>query len=103
MALLSPFAPHLCEEIWERLRMPVALEEFGWPRPDPRRHRHGGSPIVVKVDAEPVVRLEVPAEAGREEVLEAALKHEAVKRHLGGRGVGKAIYVPGQILNIVTT
>lgn len=103
LILLSPFAPHLCEELWERMRMPSALGASGWPRHDPESRSRGTSRIAVKVDAKRVVWLEVPVNASREEVVATARENEAVQRHLCGRTVGKAIYVPGQVLNIVTS
>ena len=58
--------------------------------------------LVVKVDARPVARIKVPADAERDQVLAAVYGTEAVAACLGGREVTREVYVPGQIVNLVT-
>ena len=103
LVLLSPVTPHLCEELWERMGRAGRLSEASWPAYDPRLVDAATVQIVVKVDARPVVRLEVPGGASRDEVIALAYRDSAVMDRIGDRRIAREIYVPGQILNFVTS
>ena len=81
----------------------VAADLLAQAEHDPEALRTTTMEITVKVNATPVVRLEVPSGAGRGEVLELARTSPAVRKCIGKAKVSKEIYVPGQIVNIVTT
>ena len=103
LVLLSPVTPHLCEELWERMSRAGRLSGASWPVYDPRLANAATVHIIVKVDARPVVRLEVPGGASRDEVVALAYREGAVMDRIGDRRVAREIYVPGQILNFVTS
>lgn len=103
VTMLSPFAPHLCEELWERLGQPTRLSRAGWPGHDPSLAADETTWITVKVDARPLKRIEVPADASEEQVLARVQRDRDVLERIGDREITRRIYVPGQIVNIVTS
>jgi len=99
--LLSPFAPHLAEEIWEQLGHARSLATESWPEPDPDRLVQETITLVAQVNGKRRDEIEVPADADEETIRAAALASERVQRHLGGREPKKVIVVPGRLVNLV--
>ena len=99
--LLSPFAPHIAEEMWETLGHSRSVAHEPWPAFDPEMLREEEVEIPVQVGGKVRSRIRVPAEASREEVERAALADERVKKFLAGRPVKKVFVVPGRMVNIV--
>jgi leucyl-tRNA synthetase len=98
--MVSPFAPHLAEELWRKLghRESVAYARF--PEPDPAWLVVESVTYPVQVAGKVRARVEVPADAPEEEVRAAALA--AVADQLGGRDPRKVIIVPGRMVSVVT-
>jgi leucyl-tRNA synthetase len=103
VVMLSPQAPHVCEELWQRLGHPESLAREPWPAWDESRLVRDTVDIVVQVMGKKRGLIAAPAEADREAVEALALADPAVQRHLEGRDVRKVIYVPGKLVNIVTS
>ena len=101
--LLAPFAPHMCEELWERLGEKPSIVNAPWPRFDPVKLATEEVRIVFQINGKLRGDALVPKEAGEEAVLEAARSHPRVKAHLEGKTIKKVIYVPGKILNLVVS
>jgi len=99
--LLAPFAPHIAEELWQRLGGEESLAYHAWPKADPQYLRADVLEIPVQVNGKVRGKIQVPAEAGEAEVLRIARADRNVGRHLEGRTVERAIYVRGRILNFV--
>ena len=107
--MLAPFAPHVAEELYERLGHDGGLfESARWPRYDEAKTRALRAEIVVQVNGKVRGRLEVDVDADEAAIVAAAHAHENVARHLGetsreGRGprIRKTIFVPGRLLNFV--
>ena len=100
--LLSPFAPHLAEELWARLGHDRSLAHADWPAYDEELIRREVVELPVQVDGTVRATVEVEADAEEDEVLAAAKEAENVARHLAGTDIQREIYVPGQIVNFVT-
>ncbi|HSL82371.1 MAG TPA: class I tRNA ligase family protein, partial [Thermoanaerobaculia bacterium] len=100
--LLHPIAPHLTEELWERRGHLGTLLESTWPEHDEAKLVRDRITIVVQVDGKLRDRLEVDADAREAEIREEALASEAVRRHLEGAELARAVYVPGRLMNLVT-
>lgn len=98
---LSPFAPHLAEEIWEGLEFPEELSYHPLPKVDPKYLEDASITYVVQVNGKVRGRFELPKDQSQEVVLEAAKKHEGVARYVDGKEVVKVIFVPNKLLNIV--
>jgi len=99
--LLSPFAPHLAEELWEKLGHRETLAYVDWPAYDEALLVEEELEVVVQVNGKVRGRVTVPADAGKERVLADAKAAPSVARHLDGKKVHKEIYVPGRLVNLV--
>ena len=102
VVMVSPLAPHVAEELWERLGhdRTVAYETF--PEPDPRWLRTEEVEIAVQLDGKVRHRMPVPADAD-EATLERIVRADPrVDRLLAGRQVRKVVVVPGRLVSFVT-
>jgi leucyl-tRNA synthetase len=99
--LLAPLAPHLAEELWERLGHARSLAHEPWPGADARWLVEAEIEISVQVQGRQRARVRVPADADEAQARAIALADPAVARHVGGRAVRRAVYVPGRLLNLV--
>jgi leucyl-tRNA synthetase len=101
--VLSPFAPHLGEEIWSRLCPGPAksLAYEPWPSFDPALVRDEVVEIGVQVNGKLRGTITVPADADEETVRSAALGEERVRAHVEGKNVKKFLYVKGKIVNFI--
>ena len=100
MLLLSPFAPHVCAEIWEALGK-ERLESAAWPEYNPDLIKAEEMLIVVQVNGKVREKMTVPADAAEDFIKETALKLEKVQQFTGGNVPKKVIYVPSKLVNIV--
>lgn len=98
---LSPFAPHLAEEMWNELgkRSSLALEP--WPAFDEALCLDDVIELPVQVNGKVRGKVTLAREATEEAAREAALAEENVRKHLEGKSVRKIVYVPGRILNVI--
>jgi leucyl-tRNA synthetase len=99
--LLAPFAPHLAEELWERLGHVESIAYAAWPEADRSLLRAASITIAVQVNGKRRDEIEVPADADEAAVRAAALAAENVRRHIDGREPRKVIVVPGRLVNVV--
>ena len=99
--LLSPFVPHICEELWHNLGYEDCLEESGWPVWDEEALVADTLLIVVQVNGKVRGKVTVPADADKDAVEAAALADENVARFIEGKTVRKVIVVPGRLVNVV--
>ncbi len=101
LRLLSPYAPHIAEEIWERLGEAELIAHAPWPSYDPEILRREEVTIVVQVNGKLRSRIQLSVDASSEEVEEAALADERIQKHIEGKTVRKFIVVPNRLANIV--
>lgn len=101
LKLLHPFTPHITEELWSILGHEHTLVETPWPKYDPAALKADEITIVVQVNGKLRDNIKVSAEAGKEEIIAAALASENVRRHMAGQAPKKEIYVPGKLVNLV--
>jgi len=101
LLILSPFAPHLSEELWELSGHNKSIFTEQWPRYDPRLARDEEVELVVQVNGKVRDRIRVSAEIGEEEAKKIALASEAVGKWLEGREVKKIVFVQGRLVSIV--
>src|SRR5690606_16724756 len=99
--LLSPFAPHIAEEVWSLLGHAESIAYAPWPIADPKLLVSDTLEIPVQVNGKMRGRVTVPADADQDAVVAIAREDDNVRRHLEGQNVRRAIYVPGRILNFV--
>ncbi len=99
-SLLFPFAPHLGSEVFERLTGERVWER-PWPEADPELLSSDTVTLIVQVNGKLRDRIEAPAEASKDELLELARASEKVGKHLDGKDVVKEVVVPGKLVNLV--
>ena len=101
VVLLSPFVPHIAEELWEGLGEKPGMVKIPWPSYDPELLKTDEVTIVVQVNGKKRAEVLVPADASEEQVKQAALAEANVQRFVEGKTVRKIVLVPGKILNVV--
>ncbi len=99
--VLSPFAPHLAEELWERLGHAKTLAYEPWPQYDAALLVEDTQEVPVQINGKLRGKVVVPANADKDAILAAAKTDEKVAPHLEGKTIVKEIYVPGKMLNLV--
>jgi leucyl-tRNA synthetase len=101
LAVLAPFAPHLCEELWQRLGYGTMLAQSPWPTFDPKALELDEITVVVQVNGKLRGQITAPAKASEDELRSLALADPNVSRHLEGKSIVKVIVVPGKLVNVV--
>ena len=101
LRLLSPYAPHIGEELWEQLGEAELIAHAPWPICDPEALKRKEVTIVVQVNGKLRGRVQLAVDASNEEAEAAALADERVQNHVAGKTVRKVIVVPNRLVNIV--
>jgi leucyl-tRNA synthetase len=101
--LLSPITPHLCEHLWQTLGHSDVLVRAAWPDVRKEALVRNTLTIVVQVNGKLRSRIEVPADADKEEVLYLARQDSQVSKFLDGMVENKVIVVPHKLVNFVVT
>ena len=102
--LMAPFAPHLAEELWERLALGGAggsVHRQSWPVLDPTALARDTIPLVIQVKGKVRGNLEVPADADAATLERLALESEVAAKWLEGQPPRRVIVVPGKLVNLV--
>ena len=99
--LLSPFAPHLSEELWNGLGHESNLFDHAWPEYDPDVAAEDILTIVLQVNGKVRSRIDLPASSGEEETRNRALEDERIQHWIGEKEVRRVIVVPGKLVNVV--
>jgi len=99
--MLSPFAPHIAEEIWEKLGHQKSLAQHSWPAVDESKLIETTLDLPVQVNGKLRGKINIPAAANESDVLATAENAEAVKSWLSGKTIVKRIYVPGKLVSFV--
>ncbi len=100
--LVSPFAPHVGEELWERLGATRTLAHEPWPTFDPDLVRDDVIEIGVQVNGRARASIQIAATADQETALAAALADDRIKQFVAGKlPPKKIVYVKGRILNLI--
>jgi len=101
LRVLSPYAPHLAEELWQRLGGDGLIAHAEWPAWDTALVQDELITIVVQVNGKKRDELAVPKDADQDEVRRLALEAKNASRFLEGREPRRVIVVPGRLVNIV--
>jgi leucyl-tRNA synthetase len=99
--LLSPFAPHLAEELWQRLGHQASLSRARWPEYDAAQLVETSVELPVQINGKLRDRITVAADADEATVFAAAESAEKVKPWLAGKTLVKRLYVPGKMVTLV--
>ena len=101
LMLLSPFAPHLSDELWQLIGGEGLLEERSWPESDPEVAASSTMTVVVQVKGKKRAEVSFPVNASEDDIKAAALAHPNVQRFLGDQPPRMVKYVPGRLVAIV--
>jgi len=99
--VLAPFAPHIAEELWQRLGHPESLAHEPWPAWDPALVLEDTVTVAVQVNGKLRAILELPRGLVADQVREIALADERIQKYLEGASVRKMIHVPDKLLSLV--
>jgi len=106
LVLLSPFAPHIASELWEKMRekfavTPVDLTDQSWPEHDERLLVEDEVEIIVQVNGKVRDRFRAPLGASEEELKATALGLPKMRELLAGKQIAKVVVVPNKLVNLV--
>jgi len=101
LLLLSPTAPHLTEELWQRRGHDYSIHNQSWPNWDEELAKDEEITLVVQVNGRLRDRIAVPVSISETEAQQLALDSQRVKPHLEGKEIINTIYVPGRLINLV--
>ncbi|MDO4539675.1 MAG: leucine--tRNA ligase [Syntrophomonadaceae bacterium] len=101
MLLLSPFAPHFCEELWSRCGHGDSICLQGWPVWDESALFQDEIEIVLQISGKVRDRLTVPTDSSKEELEHIALTSPKIQEYTAGKEIVKVIVVPGKLVNVV--
>ena len=99
--LLSPFAPHLAEELWHMLHQEGPILDVKWPAADPALAWDDSVEVVVQINGKLRGRLTVPKGLPREELSQRAREADRVRTLIAGKTIRKVIAVPDRLVNFV--
>ncbi len=103
LVILSPFAPHITQELWERLGETGFIYEVAWPEYDESLLHNATIRIAIQINGNVRDEMDVPAGILEEEVIPLALEREKVKLWISGKTTQKILYVNGALVSIVVT
>lgn len=101
LILLSPFAPHIAEELWEQMGHKGGLSKINWPEFKEAYLTESSISYPVSVNGKTRAQITVSATAAKDEVEKLVLADETVQKWMEGKPVKKFIFVPGKIVNVV--
>ncbi len=103
LILLGPFAPHISEELWQRLGNKQSIFLSAWPKYDPKKIREETKTIGVQVNGKVRSTIDLAVRATEAEARALALADPKIQAFIVGKQLRKCIYVPGRILNFVVS
>ena len=101
VVLISPYAPYIAEELWNKLGNNYSVSHAEWPIYNEKYLREDSFEYPVSFNGKMRFKMEMPANASKDEIIEAALSNEAAKKWIEGKTIIKTIVVPKKIINIV--
>ena len=101
LLILSPYDPHIAEEIWRNLGHKKSIHLSDWPKWDENLIRDEEVTIALQINGKVRAEIMIKADSDEEEIKKRALANEAVLRYLAGDSAKKVIYVKNRLINIV--
>ncbi len=99
--LLSPFAPHISEELWEMTGNKETIANVSFPEYDEKILVVKSFVLPVAINGKPRFKMEMPADASKQEIENAAKNHQNLPKYIEGKKIIKIIVVPKRMVNIV--
>lgn len=101
LKILSPFAPHFSEEIWNMFGKETSIFNETWPTFNPLALTKDEVEIVIQINGKIKERMMIPTSASDEEIKKLSLENEDIQKHLEGLNIVKVIVIKGRLVNIV--
>nr|WP_198953608.1 class I tRNA ligase family protein [Rhodopirellula sp. MGV] len=101
LILLSPYAPHLCEELWSILGEKESIAKQSWPAWDEAALVQKSIEVPVQFNGKVKTKIQIAPDAKPDQMMEIALADERVQSFLGDKTIVKKIAVPGRLVNFV--
>jgi leucyl-tRNA synthetase len=101
VVLLSPFTPHICEEMWQNLGGEGTLTHHAWPAYDEKALVKDEVEIVVQLNGKVKAKVNIASGLSRDELAEQVKQNAKVQELLEGKNVVKTIAVPNRLVNFV--
>ena len=99
--MLNPFAPHVTEELWEKMDFGDAVHDAKWPEYDESKTVENSVEIVLQIMGKVRSRMTIPVDMPKDEVIALAKADEKIAAAIEGKTIKKEIYVPNKLVNIV--
>jgi leucyl-tRNA synthetase len=99
--LLSPFTPHIAEDLWQQLGHRGSVLHQPWPEYDPALTQEADMTIVIQINGRVRSRLTAPASIAEDDLRQAVLRHERIQEWLTGKTIQRLVVVPQKLVNIV--
>jgi leucyl-tRNA synthetase len=101
ITILSPFAPHIAEELWEKLGNKESIFLQSWPQYDPELIKDEKITLIIQVNGKVRESVEVSVDISEDEAKNLAMQSEKIKTWIDGKEIRKIIFVKSKLLNIV--
>jgi leucyl-tRNA synthetase len=101
LQVLSPFAPHITEELWSQIGHKDTIHIDHWPQWDDKYLKTDMITVVIQVNSKVRAKIEASADISAEDVKKLAMGQENVVKFIDGKTPSKIIYIPGKLINIV--
>ena len=101
LVLISPYAPHIAEELWNKFGNTESISTAAFPKLEEKYLIESTKNYPVSFNGKTRFTIELPLDMNKEEIEEAVMAHEKTVSQLQGRTPKKVIVVPGKIVNIV--
>ncbi len=101
LIILSPFAPHIAEELWQILGRKDSISREKWPEYDPKFIKDEKVDLIIQINGKVRDKIEVRSDISEEEAKAVALSLEKIKNWVLDKEIKKVIFVPGRLINIV--
>ena len=99
LKVLSVFAPHLAEELWQKLRNKKSIFSQRWPKYDPKLIREEKITLIVQINGRVRDKIEVKKGISEKEANKTALEREKIKNWLKNKKIKKAVFVRDKLIN----
>jgi len=101
LILLAPFAPHITEELWQKLGHKESISLEKWPEPRPELLKEEKITLIIQVNGKVRDKIEVEADISEEKARDLAVSQKKIKNWVEGKEIKKVIFVPNKLINIV--
>lgn len=101
LIMLTPFIPHVCEELWKITGNKTFVSDQKWPEYDEKKIVKDTTTIVVQINGKVRANLNLPTDISKEDALTAAKSNEKVQKYINGKRLVKEIFVPNKLISLV--